>query len=153
MTILKMDEITLRRICNGNTDAIDWIDKGNKYCHLIDDVIDEDLVEGNRTRGAKRICAIGLMAIELYTHPFFQKFWKELGQAMATCTQLYAQSVEWEESKVDYQRNFSDWARHAWLDVVLAVAKICGGHEHMMAVAPELRAMSHVDHHDGEKPV
>lgn len=136
------------RLCRGNIEAIDWIQIGHRYIHEIDDLIDEDLPQANRVRGAERVCRIGAIAIQLYTHPFFIKNGAALSQAMLTNTNNYADSVRWEQSEIPWQRNFSDWARHGWIDVALIVAYICGGWENMRNEAAELRALSYIDHHD-----
>lgn len=141
------DQFVRRILCN-NVEALHWVQVGRLYIHLIDDVIDEDLPAANRLNGARRMCKIGAMAIDLYTHPFFVKHWAALKHAMHNCTHLYAESIEWEKSGVAWQKSFSDWARHSWIDVLLVVAEICGGYENRVEAAKELRAMSYLDHHD-----
>ena len=152
MTIAQLDDIAVKRLCNGIQEAVDWIQLGRVYCHEIDDLIDEDLPKALRQRGAQRACRIGAMAIDLYTHPFFLKNMATLKAAMKTCTHQYAESVAWEESQVEWQKNYADWARHSWLDVCLTVAEICGGWDHRVSVAEELRTVSYVDHHEEGKP-
>ena len=36
------------RLCHGNTEAIDWTQRMNEYAHLIDDIVDEDLLPEGR---------------------------------------------------------------------------------------------------------
>lgn len=148
MTIRELDDRIVRRICGQHIEAIEWLQLGRHYIHLIDDVIDEDLPKANREQGAERMCAIGAMAIALYSHPFFIAHREALGQAMLTCTNAYADSVAWEQSETPWQRQCSDWARHSWIEVALVVAYICGGYENMRGCSAELRAMSWADHHN-----
>lgn len=152
MTIAEIDHATAKRICNGNEEAFDWMQLGRIYCHQIDDLIDEDLPKAERLRGAARACRIGALALELYTHPFFMKHWRELKTEMLRNTGNYAESVAWEESPHEWQRSFSDWARHGFIDVCLMIAQICGGYDHRMALAQELRTVSYIDHHSAGQP-
>lgn len=147
-----MDHNTAKRICNGNEEAFDWMQIGRIYCHEIDDLIDEDTklehdVARKLVAGA-HACRIGAIALDLYTHPFFLKNMATLKEAMMTNTLNYADSVATEESQVEWQRQFSDWARHGWVQVCLTVARICGGFDHAKSLSMELRTMSYVDHHD-----
>lgn len=149
MTNVELDSKQLIRLCRGNQEAMHWLQIGRQYVHEIDDLVDESHGE-NKARIAERTCLIGALAIELYTHPFFVKHSQRLAQAMLNNTNNYADSVRWEQSAVEWQRNFSDWARHGWLDVCLVVAYICGGYENMRNESAELRTVSYVDHHGSD---
>lgn len=153
MTNQQTDMEQLLRICNGNKEAAIWLQIGRRYVHEIDDLIDEDIPKADRVSGGQRACLIGSLAIELFTHPFFIRHSAILATAMMTMTNNYADSLRWEKSQVPWQSGFSDWSRHAWLDVVLIVAYICGGYEAMRNEAAELRAMSYADHHDAKGEV
>lgn len=136
------------RICRGNAEAADWMQLGRLYCHEIDDLIDIDLPRGDRGKGAERLCRIGAMALALYTHPFFLKHAGQLSTAMLINTTNYADSVRWENSPVEWQKQFSDWARHGWINILLAIAEICGGYANMRAEADELWEYAYNEHHD-----
>lgn len=142
-----VDRNSLLRLCNGNVEAVEWLQLGRIYCHEIDDLIDEDVPAAARARAAERACRIGAMALRLYSHPFFQKNIQALGYAMMINTINYADSVAWEDSKTDWQKSYSDWARHGWLDVALVVASICGGYDVARNESRELRAVAYADHH------
>lgn len=148
MTNLESDQEQIVRLCRGNKEAIHWIQLGRRYVHEIDDLIDEDIPNANRTMGSERVCRIGALALELYTHPFFVRNSTMLATAMLTNTNNYADSVMWEKSKHQWQSGFSDWARHGWLSVVLVVAYICGGYSNMRSESAELWALAYADHHD-----
>lgn len=136
------------RLCNGNHEALQWIQIGRQYVHEVDDLIDIDLPASDIAKGAERMCKIGALAIELYAHPFFAKHSAALGQAMVINTNNYADSVLWEKSEIKWRRDYADWARHGWIDVLLVVAYICGGYEHMRNESQALRSISYDDHHD-----
>lgn len=148
MTNQELDRDQLLRLCNGNQEAVHWVQIGRRYVHEIDDLIDVDIVKSNVSMGAERMCRIGALALELYTHPFFVKHSTMLATAMLTNTNNYADSVRWEGSDTKWQSGFSDWARHGWIDVLLVVAYICGGYAGMRVHSAELRALSYSDHHD-----
>ncbi len=150
MTNDSLDHKQVERLCCGDPVAMHWIQLGHRYIHDLDDLIDVDIPNADQVTGAERVCRIGALAIELYTHPFFVKNGAALSQAMITNTNNYADSVRWEKSKVPWQRGFSDWARHGWIDVALVVAYICGGYANMRNESAELRALSYADHHDGK---
>lgn len=151
VTIAEIDQQTAHRICNGSEEAFDWMQMGRIYIHEIDDLIDEDIARGaHHAQAAQRVCRIGAIALDLYTHSFFLKNAAALKAAMMLNTINYADSVAWEDSKVDWQRQFSDWSRHGWIDVCLTIARICGGYDHAKAISLELRTNSYVDHHDKE---
>ncbi len=148
MTIAEMDHQTARRICNGNEEAFDWMQMGRIAVHEIDDLIDEDLPQTNRDRGGQRVCRIGAILLDLYTHPFFLKNIGPLKEAMMKNTLDYSASVAWENSKVKWQKEFSDWARHGWVSVCITIARICGGYDHADAIKMELWTNAFTDHHD-----
>jgi len=141
-----LDNAALYRLCNGNPEAIHFVQLGSAYVHLSDDQVDEPL--SSQAQSAKRACRLGAMALELYTHPFFIKHMPELKQVMLLNLQMYELSVAWENSEVPWQRNFSDWARHGWLNVCLVVGDICAGYDSTSAELPEMMAMAYVNHHD-----
>lgn len=124
---------------------------GRAYIHEIDDLIDVDIPKGDKVRGAERACRIGALALALYTHPFFVKHSQALGGAMLVNTINYRDSVRFEASTVPWQRNYSDWARHGWLDVCKLVAALCpGGYDVAAAESPAMIAVAYANHHDGE---
>lgn len=136
------------RLCRGNKEAMQWLQLGRLYCHEIDDLIDADIPNSDRANGAERMCRIGAMALDLYTHPFFVAHSAALSTAMRLNTANYADSVLWEKSQIEWQRQFSDWSRHGWINVILVVAAICGGYPNMRAESAELWEYAYVEHHD-----
>lgn len=145
-----LDIAALQRVCCGNQEAMEWIQIGRDYVHEIDDLIDEDIPKG---QGADRVCRIGAMALRLYMHPFFAKHPQALGAAMLVNTINYRDSVKLEKSTVQWQRNYSDWARHGWLDVCKVVAAICGGYDNVANVSLEMLAVAYANHHDDKGEV
>jgi hypothetical protein len=143
MTRNEFDVQLIRRICNGDAEAMDFLANWwAPYCHEIDDIID-----GERT-APEQVLSTFARAAGLYTHPFFLKHGAALRAAALSVTATYADTVAWEKSGVKWQREWADYHRHCSNEMVLAVATICGGYDHARAVMPELRAIAYAEHHD-----
>lgn len=111
------------------------------YVHAIDDIVDGD------TPGNEALLATFAQAIAVYAHPFYLKNIAALRQVALNCTNAYADSVAWEHSGQQWQREFADHYRHFGAEMVLAVAGICGGYGHMRSISPELRTICWCEHH------
>lgn len=156
-----MDRAALGACCKNNAQAMEWLSWWREYVHLIDDIIDEDLAEcGTRSaergvkRGTERVNRMGILALQLYTHPFFRQHEASLKQLIVNITVAYELSVEWETSEMDWRRVWSDHYRHAGVEMVIAVAGICGGYEHARSIAPIAHSVCYQEHHDSHgRPV
>lgn len=150
-TLNEQDAAALNRCCLGNAEAIDFLNLWRTYVHLIDDIVDEDLTDTDtlwpKRRAVERINAMGAQAVMLYSHPFYIRNLMALRQVVLNCTNAYADSVMWERSSVPWQAQFADAYRHFGAEMVLAVAGICGGYEHMRSISPELRIICYHEHH------
>jgi hypothetical protein len=142
MTRLDMDRELLNRICCGNAQAMDFLaNQWSPYVHEIDDMMDGD-------RPAKRDqLKTFARAIALYSHPFYLANLAALKAVALVVTATYADVVEWEGSPDEWKRQYADHYRHCGMDMVLAVAAICGGHEHAFAISKEQREICYFDHH------
>lgn len=150
MTQWQLDVQLLNRICTPHpgmapdAEAIDFLSQHwAPYVHAIDDIVDEEVSAEGKIAAFAR-------AAYLYTHPFFMKHAGALRQVVLLVTNMYADSVAWEKSDVDWQRDWSDHNRHAGMEMVIAVAMIVGGYEHARAISLEQRVICYVGHHDRE---
>jgi len=126
----------------GNEEAMDFLGHHwGPYVHAIDDIVDEDVCPEHKIEAFAR-------AAYLYTHPFFLKNVCALRQVVLLVTNTYADSVAWAGSTSDWQRDWADHARHAGMEMVIAVAQIVGGYMHARAISQEQRVLCHVEHHD-----
>jgi hypothetical protein len=141
MTPQDNDWKALERACCGNREAMQWLLLWRDYVHAIDDLVDGD------ARGPEALLATFAMAPTLYSHPFYLNNMAALRQVVLNCTNAYADSVMWERSPVPWQRDFADHYRHYGAEMVLAVAQICGGYQHMRSISPELRVICWHEHH------
>jgi hypothetical protein len=139
----------VKRICKGDTEAEDWMQGIRSYCHLSDDIIDEDIAPIHKKRGAERMCQLGALSIQLYCHPFFRKHQDALYGAMLSNIVAYADSVQW-EGEDGWKGVCSDWLRHGGIEIVLIIAAAVGGYAHMRSFSQELRTMAYELHHDQE---
>lgn len=148
MNKLLTDVKLIQRICKGDPEAMDFLaNHWSWYCQEIDDIVDGERPD------PQDILATFARAIELYTHPFFQKHWQALRQVARNVTMMYAQTVDWEQHNPDASDWRSVWAdmhRHCSIEMVVAVATIIGGYQHARAVVPELRVMSYNEHHTAD---
>ena len=143
----RLDHEAVLRLVNGNMEALEWIQIGRRYVHEGDDLIDVDIAGGSKIAAATRACRLGALALELYTHPFFIKNMPALKYAMLRNLHNYRDSVLLENSKVPWQKQFSDWARHGWLDVCQTVGDLCAGFDNTCNETLEMRALAYADHH------
>jgi hypothetical protein len=147
MTRNEMDVELVRRICCGNQSAMDFLaNYWAKYCHLIDDLIDGD------AKGAEATLRAFALAITIYSHPFYLQNLAALRQVALNVTCLYADTVAWENAG-DWRGTWADMNRHCSIEMVVAVATICGGYEHARCVIPELRMLAYAEHHREGKAV
>lgn len=133
----------VQRICRGDQQAMEFLGRWTSYAHAIDDIVDGE------TRGQKDLILTFARAIELYSHPFYLRNIEALRQVARNVTLMYLQTVEWEKAE-GWKAQWSDLHRHCSIEMVTAVAIICGGVEHAAAVIPELRITAYHDHHDRE---
>lgn len=125
----------------GNTSATSFLTAWREYVHQIDDLVDGD------TSGPEAMLNAFMLAAFVYTQPFFIEHMNALRQIAINCTNAYADTVMWEKAP-GWKRNFSDHYRHFASEMVLAVASICGGYEHMRKISPILREMGWNEHHN-----
>lgn len=140
----EQDLHALTRACKGNAEAMDFLGLWRSYVHRIDDMMDGDETNKQEWLGTFALAAI------LFSHPFYLRNLAALRQLVLNCTNAYADSFMWEQSPVEWQRGFADHYRHFGAEMVLAVAGICGGYEHMRSISPELRTVCWAEHHTAE---
>lgn len=139
MTPFELQQQGIERACMGNAAAIEFVWRWAKYCHAIDDIEDEVTTPEFRL-------GTFVQALEVYTCPFFKQHEAALKPLVYLITNQYADSVAWEKSKEQWKREYSEWARHCGAEMVLAVAGIVGGYQHMRAISLELRTVNYAEH-------
>lgn len=138
----QMDEGLLMRVCRGDREAMDFLSQWwAPYVHGIDDIIDGDRC------GPEDVLREFARAAGLFSHPFYLRNLQGLRQVVLNVTNGYADSVAWEKSPVAWQREWADHHRHVGMEMVIAVAMICGGFEHARSISLEQRAICYAEHH------
>jgi hypothetical protein len=131
----------LEMLCPRNPEAQSFIQAWVRYCHEVDDIID-----GERT-SAEEILATFVVAMLVCSHPFYLRHIAEL-RGLAMCiTNMYADSVAWEKSQIPWQHQFADCYRHAGNEMIMAVARLCGGWEHARKFSQSQRIVCWVNQH------
>jgi len=145
MNRVQLDEQLLQRVTCGNAEAADFLaNHWSPYVHEIDDIIDGD------RPAPEDILATFARAIEVYSHPFYLRHMAELKRLLLVINNLYADTVAWEKSSEAWKREFADHNRHCGMEIVVAVAQICGGYEHARRISAEQREICYHDHHDNQ---
>jgi hypothetical protein len=143
MTRGQLDNDLIQRVCCGNPSAMDFLaNYWSRYVHEIDDIID-----GERP-APEDILATFALAVSVYAHPFYLANLAALKQLVLVINSTYADAVAWEKSEDAWQREFADHHRHVGMDMVVAVAQLCGGYEHGRNISREQRAICYHDHHN-----
>jgi len=148
MNRTQMDAALLERVCLGNPEAMDFLaNHWSPYVHEIDDIVDgERMLPGD-------ICATFARAVVVFTHPFFVRNLAGLRQLLLNITLAYADSAEWERSNSEWKRQWADHYRHVGMEMVIAVAQICGGYDHSRRISQEQREICYHDHRNAKTGV
>lgn len=145
-----MDTGLIQRICCGDASAMDFLaNHWSPYVHEIDDIMD-----GDRPGRRDQLMTFARACV-LFSHPFYLRHLTALRQIVLNVTVAYADSLDWEQSTAQpWQQSWADHHRHCGLEMVIAVATICGGHEHGFSISQEQRTICQVDHHNrAGKPI
>jgi len=135
-----LDGQLMLRCAKGDAAAADFLMHWLAYVHDVDDLVDGDM------QGTEFLMAMLIRALNLYTHPFFKRHEAALKQQVINITNAYADSVPGEHSGEEWERTMADVQRHAGVEMVLAVASICGGWEHTRSVSRRLRELCNAGH-------
>jgi len=141
MTLNDVEARETEWITCGNASAGEFLRLWRAYVHGIDDLID-----GDRT-GPEATLEVFMLAAFVYTHPFFTAHMPALRQIALNCTNAYADSVMWEKAP-GWKGDFSDHYRHFAVEMVIAIATICGGYAHARQISPTLRELCWKEHHN-----
>jgi hypothetical protein len=144
MTGVEQEVRVLERVCCGDAEAASFLREWSSYVHRVDDLVDGDAT------GAEALLEAFAAACLLYSHPFYLRHLAALRGVALVIANVYADSVAWERSGVAWQREWADHNRHAGMEMVIAVAQICGGYAHARRLSLEQRVHCYVDHHDRE---
>ena len=127
---------------NGNRAALEFMVMWHEYVHEIDDLIDNNVTDPQRWLSAFAHANL------VYSTDFYAAYARDLRLVVMTATNAYADSVLWEKDGNAWQKKWADVIRHSGIDMIYAVAVICGGYELMRQISAQLKEFAHKCHHD-----
>lgn len=141
-------EQRIARVCCQDREAIEFLCIWARYCHGVDDIVDGDC------KTAEAILSTFSVAPLLFSHPFYLRNLCALRQVVLLVTNMYADSVKWENGKELWQREFANCYRHCGNEMLIAVAQICGGYDHARTISLEQRSICYeTQHPEGKEKV
>jgi hypothetical protein len=135
-------------LCCKQVSAVKFVHAWNNYCHDVDDFIDKP-----KEQTPEKLIRLLVSAKSIYCCQFFRLNEYALEPLITLVSNGYADSIAWEKSTEGWQRYYSDTLSAIGNEVLLKVAEICGGWDHMRVVSPMVRKFSYLCHHteDGKK--
>jgi hypothetical protein len=111
----------LQDACNGNTEALEFVDAWRHYIKAIDDMIDE------QKHDPETLVKTLALACLCYSTMFYAKNSQLLKMLVLAISNSYLDSVAFEKDAELWKRQWADVLRHADLQLVCVVAMITGG--------------------------
>lgn len=129
-------------------DAIAFLLAYCRYCHKIDDIIDEKITNPEFI----------LETTDLACQIFNCNFWRQYAGSLYVTERLinndYADSVAWEKSQNTWEKNQADVLRNTANQMTFAVILLICGRDALRKLSSKIRTHSHFRHHDSEgKPI
>jgi len=130
----------LSAITTGNLQGMEFLSRWGDYLRAIDNVLDED--QWDRVH-LTRAFALGC---DCFSSQFYIRNLPQLQMIVLVATCILADSVSFEKSPELWKRQWADVLRHADGHVVLAVALICGGWDHVRKLSPVFLTAAYYEH-------
>lgn len=146
-------EKLLLKASNGNKDAFEFLRGFHYLAHGLDDVLDGEV---SAETIKEFLINLFVYAKDLYSCGFYREHCAELSSVIDAVANAYADSVRYQdqqyESQYDPRAGELPWQlataniiRSQGVDVIIIVAKLCGGYEHMREVSQIARFLSYVE--------
>ncbi len=144
---------TINRYLANRPDAAQFLLLYRDYCHAIDDIIDIP----ERRNDNEFILYTFNMAHDIFSCAFYQENVGELYSVVKIIHNLYADSVKWETSDIQWQKQVSDVTRNCANIMISTVVRIVVrkeekspwlGYEAMRDISSRAVSQSYHDHHD-----
>lgn len=132
---------------SGNKDAVICMVLISDIVELWDDLIDKDKVISDTT--INRVFMATLL--DLPRNLFWQKYSPAMTPIITMCINAWLDATEAEKSDELWKRRLAFYLRNMAIELVLYIAHITGGWEHMRAISLEVRTFfAHEDFEDWE---
>lgn len=130
---------------NGNSDAYQFLVDVTEVAHFWDDLIDRDtkIVDVDIHKCMEQA------VLGLPSNPFYRANFAGLSALIATAIQNWKTANEFEASGGDYEKRIAYITRSSYVDIVIHVARICGGSTHAARVSREARLIAHAEGYTG----
>lgn len=137
MKIENGDRELVDALTKGNAGATDFVILAHNWFHAIDDIVDGEITDLPRKQKVVETFAAGIVVL---SHPFYLQNLPALRMTVLQISQLYALSVKWEGAAEAWKRQWAETQRRAGMELMIAVAMICGGWAHAQAMAEQMTA-------------
>lgn len=134
----------IARLCNGDTDAMDFLARWAKLAHRVDDFVDGEIL------GNENFLGIIAQCFALAAHPFYVRHLPYLFGIVNAVLHLYADSVKFENAGEEWKQQFANCYRHAGNEMLLAVGNLCGGFDHAREFSEKQREICYATQHPEE---
>lgn len=126
----------LTELCRGNASAAEFVRQAVEWFHGIDDLVDEAPADELKRR--KDLVAAFAAGMVVLSHDYYLRNLAALRPTLLQISQLYAVSVEWELAAEDWKRQWAEHQRHCGIELLVAVAMLCGGWNHAQAMTKKI---------------
>ena len=127
-------------------DALLWVVAYAIYVHSIDDIIDDEIPNGENKH--QFILKNFEFAEVVYSNNFYLENITRLRPLVKMASNCYMDSVALEKSSKPHHKIIADHLRSNGNEVVLACVEICNGIDIRNKASLELREISYSTHHD-----
>ena len=134
-------------LCCGDSAAMYATDMWYQLCHGVDDIL--DTIEDGRPKMSKaQILSVFFKAAQFYNTPFYVNNRAFLFPVAIQTHNMYADSMEWENSSLKRRRQMADVMRTCGNEMYFMIALLKGGEEHMRNMSPRIRERDWIGQHD-----
>lgn len=121
-------------IAFGNKDALDFVKLWSIYCHMFDDIVDEDFNVVNLIETNNEL-------IKILTCKFFTDY------SSLLLPQIYLAAESYQASETTKKDNFLGvYLSHEGNNMLRLVALITGGFNHLVKMSEKIRSLTYVEH-------
>jgi hypothetical protein len=138
-----------QELCCGDRDAMHTTDMWYQFCHGVDDILDT-MQDGRPKMSRAQILSVFFKGMLFYNSPFYANNRNLLFPVAIQAHNMYADSVEWEQSPLKRRRAMADVMRTCGNEMFFIIALLKGGEAHMREMSPRIRDRDWLGQHDDQ---